>query len=76
MVMSVLFSAFVFPFVGKLCDSYSPKFMIPLAFLLRAFTTLMFYLVATPNSKQAYIACICMIIATIVENISVDTIFN
>ena len=51
MVMSVLVSAFVFPFVGKLCDSYSPKLMIPLAFLLRAFTTLMFYLVATPNSK-------------------------
>lgn len=75
MVISVLVSAFVFPFVGRICDYYSPRYTIPFAFLFRAATTIIFYFVVTPDGTLAYVSSIMMIIATIVENISVDTIF-
>lgn len=38
MVISVLVSGFVFPFVGGICDRFSPKYVIPFAFLCRATT--------------------------------------
>ena len=75
MVISTIISAFVFPFVGQVCDLLSPRKTIPLAFLFRAVTTAMFYGVELPNSYGSYISCILMIVGTIVENISVDTIF-
>ena len=75
MVISVLVSAFVFPFVGTACDYYSPKAMIPAAFLLRAFMTYLFSFVTDPSSYSSLLVCILLIIASIVENISVDTIF-
>ena len=75
MVISVLVSAFVFPFVGRICDAYSPRYTIPFAFIFRAVTTVMFHFVETPDGTLSYLTSILMIIATIVENISVDTIF-
>ena len=75
MVISVLVSAFVFPFVGAASDYYSPKTMIPAAFFFRAFMTYLFSFVTDPNSWRSFIVSMLMIIATIVENISVDTVF-
>lgn len=76
MVISVIISAFVFPFVGRLCDIVHPKVTIPLSFVFRALTCIMFYQVTNPDELLSYVSCILMIIATIAENISVDTIFN
>ena len=75
MVISVLVSGFVFPFVGGICDRFSPKYVIPFAFIFRALTCGAFHFVERPNGYDALISCITMIIATIIENISVDTIF-
>lgn len=75
MVISVLVSGFVFPFVGGICDHFSPKYVIPFAFLFRATTCAAFQFVEKPNSYESLISCIAMIIATIIENISTDTIF-
>lgn len=76
MVIATLISAFVLPLVGKLCDTYTPKITIPFAFVFRAVTTIFFAYVENPQSMGSLGICISMIIATIVENISVDTIFN
>lgn len=76
MVIATLISAFVLPVVGKVCDSYTPKITIPFAFVFRAVTTIFFAYVENPQSYGSLAICISMIIATIVENISVDTIFN
>lgn len=76
MVISVLISAFVLPVVGRFCDNYSPKITIPFAFFFRALTTISFHFVDNPSSMGSFAICIAMIIATIVENISVDAIFN
>ena len=75
MVISTLISAFMFPFVGRICDSYSPRITIPASFLFRFLITIMFYTVDRPSSRRSYVTCILLIMATIVENISVDTIF-
>jgi MFS family permease len=75
MVISTIISAFVFPFVGQVCDLFSPRKTIPFAFIFRALTTGMFYCVDKPNSYLAYFSAIMMIVGTIVENISIDTIF-
>jgi MFS family permease len=75
MVISVLVSGFVFPFVGGICDRFSPKYVIPVSFVCRALTCAAFHFVEQPNGNHALFSCIAMIIATIVENISVDTIF-
>mmetsp|Transcript_14078 Transcript_14078/g.21945 ORF Transcript_14078/g.21945 Transcript_14078/m.21945 type:complete len:138 (-) Transcript_14078:121-534(-) len=76
MVISVLISAFVFPSVGKMCDTYSPAITMTISFFLRAVTTLMFYNTTDPDSLMALVSCVTMIIGTIAENISVDSIFN
>lgn len=75
MVVSVLVSGFVFPFVGSICDRFSPKYVIPIAFLFRAATCAAFEFVERPDGYDALISCIAMIIATIIESISTDTIF-
>ena len=76
MVIATLISAFVLPGVGKACDTLSPKITIPFAFIFRAATTYFFSYVQDPRSFGSLAICISMIIATIIENISVDAIFN
>ena len=75
MVIAVLISAFVFPFVGRICDTYQPKYTIPFSFFFRSLSTFFFLNVESPNSWGSYFSCILMIIATIIENISVDSLF-
>lgn len=43
MVVSAGLSAVVFPVFGKLCDTFDPSTMMPLAFLVRCFLTFLFY---------------------------------
>jgi MFS-type transporter involved in bile tolerance (Atg22 family) len=76
MLYSVILSSIVFPFVGKFCDAYSPKRTVPFAFFFRCSTTYMFCLLERPDSTSAYAVCVLMIIGTIIENISIDSIFN
>ena len=75
MVIAVLISAFVFPFVGRICDTYKPKYTVPFSFFFRAISTYIFLNVENPRHWNSYFSCILMIIATIIENISVDTLF-
>lgn len=75
-VIATLISAFVLPVAGQICDIYPPQITIPLAFLLRAATTVLFSTLESPAGLGSLATCIAMIITTILENISVDTIFN
>ena len=76
MLISVALSSLMFPIVGKLCDMYPAKYIAPFAFLFRCLSTVMFYHLTAPNSVYAYAVCVLMIIGTIIENISIDTIFT
>ena len=76
MLISVAFSTILFPVIGKLCDSMDPAKLVPSAFLMRCASTCMFCFLERPDTSKAYMVCVLMIIATVVENISVDSIFN
>lgn len=76
MVISVLVSAFSLPIVGRVTDSISPRYTVPGSFIFRFLTTVLFFFVKTPDEWLAYVSSILMIVATIVENIAVDTIFS
>ena len=49
MVIAVLIGAVIFPFVGTICDYYSPKYIIPISFFFRAIVSLMFLAVDNPT---------------------------
>ena len=76
MVVSVLISAFILPFVGTMVDRVSPKISIPFAFFFRAIVTAFFTMVNDPSSPEAFIVCIMLIVGSIIEVVSVDSIFN
>ena len=76
MLISVLASSFLLPIVGSVIDRYQPTKIIPIAFTFRCFTTYLFWLLERPDTIRAYIVCVLMIVATIVEVISVDSVFN
>ena len=75
MIISAVLSAVIFPFVGKLCDNYEAQKIVPFSFLFRCFSTVMFCFLETPDSCIAYVVCVLVIIGSIVEQISVDSIF-
>ena len=76
MIYSVAVSALIFPTIGKCCDMIDPRKTVPFAFFLRAVSTLMFWQLESPDSIRSYGVCVLMILSSIIENISVDSIFN
>jgi MFS family permease len=76
MIFSVAVSALVFPIIGKCCDMVDPKKTVPFAFFFRAMTTYLFSTLDSPDSIRSYGVCVLMILSSIIENISVDSIFN
>ena len=75
MLFAVIISSVIFPFVGKLCDSIDPKKVVPIAFGCRAILNVYFYYLSAPDSIEAYVVCISMIITCIFEDISNNSIF-
>lgn len=75
MVASALICVFVLPVLGKLCDIVDPRKIMPIAFLARCCTTYFFWLLEHPASTQTFVVCVSMVVATIAEQISCDSIF-
>ena len=75
MIFSVLASSVIFPIVGRLCDSFEPRKILPFSFLIRFISTVLFCFLNHPNSYQAYAICVLMVVGTIVNNICTDSIF-
>jgi len=75
MVVSAGLAAVVFPIFGKLCDTFDPSTMMPIAFLVRCFFTFMFWRLEAPNTLAANTVCAMMVIATVAETITIDTVF-
>jgi len=75
MIVSVFFACMIFPLVGRVCDKIQPKKMVPFAYLFRSFTTLLFWLLDKPDTWQAYAVCVSIVVASVVETITMDTIF-
>lgn len=75
MVFSALLCIIALPILGKLCDTIDPRKIMPIAFLTRCWTTYMFWMLKDPASFQCFVVCIAMVIATIAEQMTCDSIF-
>lgn len=65
MVASAVICIFVLPILGKICDTFDPRKIMPLAFLARCYTTYLFWLLDKPESFECFAVCVAMVIATI-----------
>ena len=75
MVVSAGLAALVFPVFGKLCDTFDPSAMMPIAFIVRCVLCFLFWLLEAPNTLAAHAVCALMVIATVAETITIDTVF-
>jgi len=75
MIASTLASIIVLPIVGFICDRIESRKIVPVAYLLRTFTVFMFYELKEPDTWEAYLVCVSIVITSIVEQIANDSIF-
>ena len=76
MVVSVVISALVFPFIGLFIDKCDVIRLMPIAFIFRFITALIFMKMDDPDSYTCLVVCVLLIIGTIFENSVIDTIFT
>ena len=75
MMISTIFAGLVFPIVGKICDIVSASKIVPFAFFMRCFTCYLFLILKSPKQTMAYVICPAVVVSSVVEQISIDTIF-
>lgn len=75
MLLAVIVSSIIFPFVGKLIDSVNPRKVIPVAFTFRAILCVYFHYLTAPDSLESYTVIISMIITCVFEDISNNALF-
>ena len=75
MLISVAFSVVIVPLAGRLCDIHTGPGIPIAAFLFRCFVLFLFYNLSSPNDYISYAICTLVVVASIVEQISVDTMF-
>ena len=75
MIASTFAAIIVLPSVGFICDRVESRKIVPFAYLLRTFTVFMFYELKEPDTWEAYLVCVSIVITSIVEQIANDSIF-
>ena len=63
------------PVIGYYADRISSKFIVPLAFLTRCIAAMMFVTIQIPNTFLSYLSCSLLILATTVENVTIEVLF-
>lgn len=63
------------PVIGYVADKSKSSVLIPFAYILRGLACYMFTLLKVPDSIYAYCACSFLILATVLENVSVEVLF-
>ena len=75
MIASTFAAIIVLPIVVFICDRVESRKIVPFAYLLRTFTVFMFYELKEPDTWEAYLVCVSIVITSIVEQIANDSIF-
>ena len=75
MTVAALCSVIFMPILGKLNDNINSRFIVPLAFVSRACLTVAFQNLHKPDDWRSYLVLSSMVVATVVQNISVDAIY-
>ena len=75
-LISAILSAILYPVIGVICDKADPMKIVPFAFIFRFLTMILFEFVSTPKSAYQYFVTLAIVVASLLEQISVDCIFN
>jgi predicted MFS family arabinose efflux permease len=75
MMISMVGNLVVLPLVGWLSDTVRSAILIPFAYALRFVACMAFTHLEVPDSTSAYISCTFLILATQLENVSVEVLF-
>ena len=75
-MLSAILSAILYPLIGVICDKIDPMKIVPFAFIFRFFTMVLFEFISTPRSAYQYFVSLAIVVASLLEQISVDSIFN
>ena len=74
MVASIIVGGLLAPVTGKLVDKVNPRILLPVAFILRALTIVLFYFVSDPEGFLSFLSAILMVMMTANEMLTVDAI--
>lgn len=72
MIVSVVLGLLVVPIAGRLADKYNPQFILPIAFLVRFASIVMFMFINNPKTYYAFGVSVFVVVGTAMENITVD----
>jgi len=72
MIISILCGTVSVPIVGRFADKCNPQIALPLSFFVRMLTIVMFLYIDDPNSYYCTLTSCCMMLGTMMENMSVD----
>ena len=67
MVISAGSAALVFPLFGKICDTFEPIKIMPVAFVIRCCLCFFFYMLKAPNTIAAISVSASLVLATVAE---------
>jgi MFS-type transporter involved in bile tolerance (Atg22 family) len=74
-MISMILTGVLLPLIGQLADKTPSRIIIPIAFFVRGVAAFAFLRIETPDTFLAYGSCSLLILATTVENVSVEVLF-
>lgn len=74
-MISMILTGVLLPVIGHLADKTPSRLIIPVAFFIRCVACLNFVTLSSPNSLGSYISCSFLILATVLENVSIEVLF-
>ena len=74
-MLSMVLTGLLLPVIGYVADKTPSRILVPLAFFTRCFACFLFVSIQEPNTLASYVACSLLILATTVENLSMEVLF-
>lgn len=74
-MISMILTGVLLPLIGHLADKTPSRYIIPVAFFIRCLAAFAFISLNKPDTALAYISCSFLILATVLENVSVEVLF-
>jgi hypothetical protein len=75
LMISMILTGISLPMIGHLADKTPSKIIIPVAFAIRCLAAVAFVTLKVPDTFLAYFSCSILILATVLENVSVEVLF-
>lgn len=74
MIISVVIGSLIIPVIGKIVDKFNPQVIVPMVFLFRATSIVMFMFVEDPRNFFSYATSVLMVMGTMSEIVCCDAI--